>query len=111
MRSLLLSLQLLFGWLQGVVSYVGFSSIRSLLLPLQTVIQFGFRVWFHIFGLPRVSKKLSLDLTAYCYGIHDAASKKNALNTRGAGGGDLMAMTEDAKYLHESLDDDYDDFM
>mmetsp|Transcript_20103 Transcript_20103/g.33719 ORF Transcript_20103/g.33719 Transcript_20103/m.33719 type:complete len:225 (-) Transcript_20103:255-929(-) len=39
------------------------------------------------------------------------ASKKNALNTRGAGGGDLMAMTEDAKYLHEALDDDYDDFM
>lgn len=36
------------------------------------------------------------------------AAKKATLNTRGAGGGDLMAMTEDARYINERLDDDYD---
>uniref|UniRef100_A0A7S0R2T1 Eukaryotic translation initiation factor 3 30 kDa subunit n=1 Tax=Pyramimonas obovata TaxID=1411642 RepID=A0A7S0R2T1_9CHLO len=36
------------------------------------------------------------------------AAKKAALNTRGADGGDLMAMTEDALYMNERLGDDYD---
>lgn len=36
------------------------------------------------------------------------ALKKATLNTRGDGGGDLMAMEEDAQYRNEVLDDDYD---
>ena len=36
------------------------------------------------------------------------AAKKATLNSRGADGGDLMAMTEDAMYMNERLDDDYD---
>lgn len=36
------------------------------------------------------------------------AQKKATLNSRGDGGGDLLAMTEDARYRNEVLDDDYD---
>lgn len=41
--------------------------------------------------------------------LADTAGKKATLNMRGASdGGDLMAMTEEARYRNEVLDDDYD---